>query len=352
MAIDMFTTRFLLDALKQMHPPKTFLRDTFFKNVKRPGTVNIDVDIQKGKRKLASYINPLLEAEFVERAGYETKSVKLPYIREIMRTGAEDLLQRAPGFNLYDVSSSPAMRAAQQLGDDLAELQNRIIRRIEWNAAQVLDTGKVSIVGKGVNFSLDFGMDDADHVVDADTMWDQVGADPLEDLSAWIKLVKTDSGLVPDYCIMGSDAMAAFINDTKIQSLLDKRMVDVGTIAPKTLSDGVGFVGSLKYPGAMIDIYTYDEIYEDENGDKQDFVPAKHVWIGSSRAYTSMFYGPIYNLDVAKELGTPSGLIDGVEFLPSTWTVRNPSARNLMVESSPLCAMHQCDAFLSATVLS
>lgn len=352
MAIDMFTTRFLLNALEQMYPPKTFLRDTFFANVEKPGTVNIDVDIQKGKRKLASYINPLLEAEFVERDGYEVKSVKLPYIREIMRTGAEDVLRRAAGSHIYDVSSSPAVRAAQQLGKDLAELQNRIMRRIEWNAAQVLDTGTISIVGKGVNFSIDFGMDDADHVVDADTMWDQIGADPLTDLAAWIKLVQEDSGLVPDYCIMGTDAQAAFINNEKVQKLFDLKMVNVGTIDPKQLPNGVAFIGSLKHPGAMIDVYSYNEIYEDDNENKQSLVPAKHVWIASSKAYTSMFYGPIYNLNVANELGIPGGLVEGVEFLPSTWITNNPSARNLMIEASPLCAMHQCDAFLSATVLS
>lgn len=352
MAIDMFTTRFMAEALRQMYPPKRFLMDTFFSRVKKVETPNIDIDIQKGKRKLASYINPLQEAKFVERTGYETKSIKLPYIREIMRTGAEDLLNRLAGTHIYDPTSSPAVRAAQQLGEDLAELQNRIIRKIEWNAASVLDTGVISIVGEGVNYSIDFGMSAAGHIVNADTMWDQVGADPLADLAEWIKTIEEDSGLSPDYCIFGSSALTQFLEDEKVQKLMDMLKVNVGQIDPRKLGDGVTFVGTLKHPGVFIDIYHYSEIYEDDNGDKQDLVPAKHVWLCNSKAYTTLFFGPIYNLRIGQEMGIQGGNVSGFDFIPSSWINDNPSARNLMLESSPLCAMHQCDAFLSATVLS
>lgn len=348
----MFKTRFMGEVLKQMYPPKRFLMDTFFSNQKKVETQNIDIDIRKGKRLLASYINPLQEAKFVERIGYETKSIKLPYTREIMRTGAEDLLNRDIGRHIYDPAGSPAKRAAQQLGEDLAELENRIVRRMEWNAASVLDTGVVNIVGEGVNYSIDFGMNAAGHVVNADTMWDQVGADPLADLASWIKKIEEDSGLSPTHCIMGSDALDKFLADTKVKGLMDMLKVNIGQIQPDKLGDGVIFVGTLKYPGVFIDIYHYSEIYVDGNGAKQNLVPSKHVWLATDKAYTTTFFGPIYNLRAANELGVQGGLISGFNFVPSTWIEDNPSARNLMLESSPLCAMHQCDAFLSATVLS
>lgn len=92
--ISMFDTRVMLPALEQMFSAKTYLRDTFFKNTQTFETETVDIDVYKGKRRVAVYVSPTDEGQVVTRAGYSTKSYKPPYIKEKMPTSAEDVLKR------------------------------------------------------------------------------------------------------------------------------------------------------------------------------------------------------------------------------------------------------------------
>nr|VFJ91545.1 MAG: Phage major capsid protein E [Candidatus Kentron sp. H]VFJ92543.1 MAG: Phage major capsid protein E [Candidatus Kentron sp. H]VFJ99413.1 MAG: Phage major capsid protein E [Candidatus Kentron sp. H] len=48
---------------------------------------------------------------------------------------AQDFLTRTPGEAVYAGSLSPQQRAARQLGKDMREMMDAIVRREEWMAA-------------------------------------------------------------------------------------------------------------------------------------------------------------------------------------------------------------------------
>jgi len=97
MAIDIFNTRTMLAALEQMKRPKTFLLDMFFRAVSTSNTKYVDVDIVKGKRRLAAFVSPVIAGKPVEKRGFTTKSYAPPYIKPKLLTTADDLLNRLPG---------------------------------------------------------------------------------------------------------------------------------------------------------------------------------------------------------------------------------------------------------------
>lgn len=342
MSVNMWDVRTMIAALEQMHPPTTFLLDTFFKEENYSKTDVVDIDVVKGKRKLAPLVSPLAQGTVVERLGYTTNTIRPPYIKPKMKTTAEDLLKRFAGQHMYMQNDNPAILAAQQEGKDLAYLQDLIVRREEWMAAQLLNAGKVILTGEGINAEVDFLMN-ATHKIAVGTItaWDQTNADPLSDLSTWGRLVKKDSGLVPNICIMGQDASVAFLSHANVQKYFDLRKVDMGEIKPSLLPNGAEFLGTLRYPGAYFDIYTYSEIYEDENSVEQYYVPLDKVWIGSQKARCVRQYAVIHDLRCTAQ----------VRWFPKTWEVEDPSCRWLMVQSAPLPSLHQSDAFLSAEVL-
>ena len=64
-------------------------------------------------------------------------------------------MARSPGESLYS-GKTPAERAVEKIADDFKELQEKIVRREEWMCAQAIFTGKIPIVGEGINEEIDF----------------------------------------------------------------------------------------------------------------------------------------------------------------------------------------------------
>lgn len=340
MSINMFDTRTMIELLEQMKPARTFLKETFFRNVRTFDTEYVDIDIVKGKRRMAPFVSPIIGGKTVERQGYSTNTYKPVLVAPDMITTAQDLLKRAAGENIYG-AGSPDERAAEQLGRDMAELDNLITRREEWMCAQALFTGQIQMIGEGVNESVNFGLAASHNItLTSGDLWTADTSDPLGDLRTWRRLIIQDSGVSPDIVVMGSDAIDAFLNNAKVLSALDNRRVDLGQIVPSALPNGVTYYGYIREAG--VDIYGYDEWYLDDAGVEQPMVPTQKVLMGSTRARTEMLYGAIVDVDE----GTFA-----LPRVPKSWTVPKPSARFVQLRSRPLPVPVQIDAFVVADVV-
>jgi hypothetical protein len=358
MSIDIFDTRTMLEAIEQFKRPKSFLRDTFFPAATPVETETVDVDIFKGKRRMAPFCSPLSEGKLVENLGFSTSSIKPGYIKPFKITTAADLLKRSIGQTLYAGGQTIEQRASIKLGADLADLMDMIDRREEWMAAQALDTGSITMTIKGETadkiVTVDFLMDATHKVTLAGAaLWDAGTSDPIADLQAWASKIRQDSGINPTRVILGTSAAAAFIKNPKIlgdansRGLLDNRRIQMGEINPQMLPGGVSYVGHINAPQLDIDIYTYEDWFLDETtGVETPMVPAKKVWMGSDQTACRTLYAVIQDMEAIEE-GSAA-----VKRFPKSWVPKNPSARHLMVQSAPLVALLQPDAFVSAQVLA
>ena len=337
--ISIFETRTMLAALEQMLSPKSFLLDLFFPTVETSETEHVDIDIMKGKRRMAPFVNPRMQGKLVERIGYTTRSYKPPYVKpKCVYTGA-DLLKRMPGQHIYQGNQSPAEKAAQVLGKDLMDLMEQVARREEWMAAQALNGGVITVVGDGIDDEIDFGMT---NTFTAD--WsDPDDGDPIGDFRNWRRLVAKKCGITPNAAVMGSDVIDAFLAHNAVKgqdSLLNSRRADIGQINVSDVqASGATFIGSLF--GGGFDLYGYDEYYIDDQDDvEKPMVPATKILIGSTRARTARHYGAIQDLSANAS----------VRWFPKSWEEDDPSARFVMLQSAPLVVPHQIDAFGVATI--
>lgn len=339
----LFDTRTMLEAVEQMHTPSTFLLNTFFSNQETFDTLTVDVDIVKGGRKLAPFVSPKLAGKVITREGYTSKQFKPAYIKPKMETNAEQLFKRSAGNNPY-ANETPAERAAKQLGKDLAELNDQITRREEWMAAQVLVTGKSTIQGEGVDLEVDYHMP-AEHKVSALTnAWGSTAADPIADLRLWARQVAKTSGRRPTHVVLSGVAQDAFMKSEQVHKLLNTRRVDMGQINPQNLPGGVVYLGFLNDPG--LDIYAYNEWFIDpESNELAPMIPDGQIIMGGSGTRNSRLYGAIQDLEAIEQ-----GQVEAARF-PKTWKTPDPSARWLMLQSAPLVAMLEPDAFFTAKVV-
>jgi major capsid protein E len=341
MAIDMFQTRTMLRAIEQILTPTLWLRNTIFGSVENHTTKYVDIDIQKGNRKLAAYVSPLLPGKTVTREGFVTNTYEPPYTKERMITTAQDFLNRDMGTNVYSGASTPQDKAQRQLGKDLRTLMMRVDRTEEVQAAEAIQTGIVTAIGDGMSATINFGMLSSHKPVltGTDTWDDLANSDPLADLKTWRNLVKKDSGLVPRDVILGENAIAYLIRNTTVKSLMDNRRITMGEIKPDTLPDGVTYWGHLNE--ANLDVWEYTDWYYNV-GTAQDeplIDPDKVImWARGARA--TRHYGMIQDLEASFV----------VPRFAKSWEEKDPSARMLLMQSAPLLAPHQIDGFLCATI--
>lgn len=349
MAIDLFETRTMLEMLDQRKPVRTWFLTTFFNRTRTFGTEAVDIDIKRGRRRLAPFVNPKRAGKVIEGRGYHTQSYKPAYVKPKTVTTAEDILKRQAGNVIYKANEGPATMAARKLGEDMADLDEMITRREEWLAAQALVFGQVHIIGEGIDDVVNFQFL-ASHlpVLSGTDLWsDHANATPLDDLKAWKRMASKDSGISPTIALFGLSAMDNFLKCEQVigtdgggKNLFDMRQVDMGKIDPNILPNGVTYYGRLKELG--LDLYTYEEWYiDDQDENEYPMMPEDRVLLGSPSARCDRLYGAIKDLDA---------LAPTARFA-KTWKENDPSERILMVQSSPLMAPVEVDAFVSATVL-
>ena len=342
--IDIFDPVVMTEALITNFPPMMFLTNTFFSVSKRHPTKYVDFDIKKGKRRMAPFVSRLHQGKVVEKIDFKTQRFEPPYLKPKAVTTAEELLTRQVGEPVYvqDGSNAPAARATKVLAEDVTELQMGLNRRIEWMAAKALFTGKVPVKGEGVNYEIDLLYTAAQKkTLTTTARWSETStADPIGDLTNWVRQIKQLTGKVARVAVVGRNAAISLENNDKIQKLLDNRRTEAGMLRYESLPEGAVYMGYLAKPG--IELFTYDEWYvDDESGDEEEMVPENQVLVGSTQARCRRHYGVISDVE--------AGNFE-VETFVKSWTEPDPSARFVMLQSAVLTAIEEPECFVVATV--
>lgn len=333
-------------ALREAFPARQFLTNLFFSASEEHDTRSFQIDIVKGSRRLAPFVNSKLPGKQVQRENWKTAQFKPPYLKPKMVTTAEQLLKRRPNEIVYTApgANTPFLRAAAQLGEDAADLQDMINRRIEWMCAKGLFTGKIPVKGEGVDVEIDF-LFEASHLITLDgtagnEKWTDTGAPIEAQIRRWRRLVSKDSGKTANVCILGENAYESFRKNTEIYDNLNNRRIEIGKIVPEEMGDGVTFVGDFNALG--MSFWTYDEWYYDEENDVDArMVPENMALIASTGARCKRHYGVIEDVQAGNF---------ATESFVKSWEVEDPSSRMLLVQSAPLPAIEQPNGFVAVVV--
>jgi len=339
-----FDPRTMQEALIERRAPRTFLIDMFFQDIKEFDTEKVDIDIQRNKRVVASYVRRREQGQFVETQGYSTNSYAPPYLKPKMESNASKRRKRQIGNVIYANGKSNMDTVAEAMGKDLAFLDDMIVRTEELQAAQALFDGVVAIKdldGEKVIEDIDFGRSAShDVTLTGGERWTQGASDPIKTIDTQNTVNVKSSGVQSDVCVMGTEAANAFISNEKVIRLLDVRNFEIGQLQLQAQSFGVKFLGYID----GVKYYRYDEWYFDEiTQTEKPLLDPKKVLLGSSQAITSRSYGAIEH----EEAG-----INAMMRFPWTYRIEDPSATIVQLHSAPLVIPHQIDAFSVIKVVS
>lgn len=333
--------RVVQDLKSTVRPP--FLLGRYFTEVSVSTQEKIFFDVLTGKPRLAPFCSPLVEGQIVQSMGYQTNSFAPAYIKDkrVFEDG-KPVRRRAgqPIFGALDPMSNRQLAIAQESEDQLGMLQ----RRLEWMAAEVLRTGKVTVTGeKYPTTVVDFGRDASLTVTLAgNAKWDQSGtADPLGNLETWAGLVRSASGASPIDVIMSQSVWALFREFDAVKDLLSNQLglsgrtsLDVGPDTAKLGFTDKGTVGDFH-------IWIYHDQYVDDDGVTQDFLPDDYILMPAATLEGVQHYGAIKD---------EAAGMQALDYFSKSWTQPDPAVRFLMLQSAPLVVPYRVNATLAAKV--
>lgn len=352
--INIYTTKTMLAAVKQMKPATSFLRDRYFPTGAGDlfPTEEVLVEYKDATgNKLAPVVLPRKGDISVARDGYTTSKMTPPLVAPSRPLTIDDLNRKQMGENLFS-DRTPAQRQAEILSQDLADFDELHTNREEYIAAECLFNNGYTLKqyadkqgeGEFVPYDLHFYKGDVNPAVYTPSVkWNEATSDKIADLYQMI-LMLTSKGNNATEVLLGSDVVEELLADAAIKELMNLLRYDVGNIAPVELPNGAARLGRLNIRGRMIDLLTYDGTYiDDESGEIKPYVPAKKICVTAPGAGRGL-YGAVTQMELDNQWHTHMG-----RRVPRYWAEK--TGRDLTVSARPLFVPKTANPFITATVL-
>lgn len=238
---------------------------SFFKT--RPGSTGttgdeVVWDIERFSDEIAGTIDPHTGSNLNKADVFSTKRITPPWYGEGVAVNAADLVNRLPGEDPFSASSRPhRQRLATKLVGGLIESSLKIDRGMELQAAQVLQTGEISVPGVQP-FAADF-FPKATHFPTAGIAWsNSATAVPVDDLESLCNVIQEDARVTCTRAIMGRTALAEFMNCDQIKERFDFLRADLVAIDPVMRDRGATLHGRITVGSYMLEIWSYNGLYE------------------------------------------------------------------------------------------
>lgn len=251
--------RTMLEAFKQKKSPTMFL-SSFFRTPPRNITdkKKVVIDIKRNDEHIAVDVIRGTGGNLNNNKRFTTKEYEPPVYDEYTTLTDQELFDRMPGMTEYDEMSNAAQVLAL-VTDDQIEQQEKILRAIEKQAADVLFSGIVTLIN---NDTIDFKQK-ASHQIDASVAWNvPATANPIGDFINALDVNRKDGKVESKIAIFGADAWEDFLSVNKMEDRFNLRRVNKADIIPSSINDmGATFHGVFSVGSYELQAWTYPQFY-------------------------------------------------------------------------------------------
>ncbi|MCK5612877.1 major capsid protein [Candidatus Pacearchaeota archaeon] len=345
----------MIEAFKQKMAPTMFL-SSFFKT--RPRwmfkAVTVDIDVKRNDEAIAVDVKRGTGGNLNVNKQFTTKEYEPPVYNEYTTLFEKELNDRNIGSPEY-VQTDYVSDAIARITDDQIENQEKILRSIEKQAADVLLTGTVPLIN---NDTLDYKQKGT-HNFTAGTSWSTASADAFADLQTAVDNNRKDGKIKSDIGIFGEGAWQDLLRNDDFQEQANFRRVNLMEInRPVINTDGAAFHGFITVGAYELQVWTYPQYYKvPENyslpneGTLVKYIPDDKVIVLGSTIDLRLVYAGIPRIVNKKEprlaeIGLPGipGNFAG-DFHPFHYLDVEDKCVKAGVESAPLCIPTQIDGY-------
>lgn len=323
-----YSTREMLEAYDQTPPVRSFLQKTFFPGQQTHRAEKIEFDVRKGKRIMAPFVSPRKGGKVITRQGFQTNQFTTPKLAPERVLTVDDIDKRGIGENIYS-KKTPEEREDELLAKDLTDLEESIDRRREWMCRQILFEGKLDVTDEeeGVDVQVDFGFSNI-YVLGPDEQWSLATVNPIPFLRGVRRKIINATGKAPDVMIFSSDLIEDFVHNAfviKSMNVLNMKNVE---IKPRVVDPALTFYGRIAE--LNFDIYTYDEVFLNDEGEEESVIPPGTVLMGHSDGEGQVEYGLITQMEDKKFRSYEAPLV------PKVWVDEQDEVKKVRLTSRPL----------------
>jgi hypothetical protein len=234
-------------------------------------------------------------------------------------------------------------------------LRDKILRAIELQRSQVLQTGIVTLKNGD---SIDYKRKVGSFKVNATTEnWNTATATPFEDIEAGMEFLR-DEGLSAGThinAIFGKRAYATFVNNEKVQKSADIRRIDRMSIGMPQFNNvtGMAFQGQFAAGDFTINIWTYNESYLDpaDNSTRKLYINQDNVILVADDFVGKTAFAGVPAILGDPEIGNYVGTLEA-EFYYRDVIDQKKLAWEFFVSSAPLVIPVSIDRIYTLTTRS
>ena len=344
----------------------------------------VDIDIIRGNERTAALvprgsISNLLgpNQKNANEQNYTSVARSFPLSIEQGNVNANQILQRMAGETSENSGVTKFDRMRMLALKQIKENMRRTVRlheRLAWQS--ILNGTQDSILGGPAASKYDFYRSD-DNTIGVATPWDDDDAIIMSTIDAGCIQARLTGKETPDMMVVGSAALEAALENTKFANIADNRRFELMEINDKLpVPDRFApFIAGGMIPrgrlltgaGYELWIFTYNEIYTDEDGDSQNYMSTDKAVICSSRARLDRYFGPseklpsssmerawymeFFGIDlevaqIPENTKAASGVVVPGMFHHSAYESRDRTTIVLELQSAPIFATTQTDTIV------
>lgn len=273
----------LINAIKKMYPVVQFFKNRYFPDGKVYYSEKALIETKKKGRTIAPFVIPVVGGIALTSEGYRAMEIDAPYIAPKKIITAEELEKKAFGES-PESGRTPAQRENELEAEHMDDLRKSVLRRHEQMCAELVTTGKVLMkhyangddAVKGINYSLkylQFFENEFGNKYYFEKDFKKMSAS--EKIQEFYKMASRlrKRGTRATDIVMTSDVSMLLMSDKDFLEFYDLAKVDFGDVKQSELPEGVVCNGRININGVVMSMFTYDEYYEDLDGEEKEMLP-------------------------------------------------------------------------------
>lgn len=318
----------------------------------------VDIRTRRGTRKLAPDVVRFTEGKPTKMSkGTEDKYLPPFYELEYF-FNRDEVYMRALEFGSLNSPAANKMIAKNAL-DNLVEQRNMIERSIRLQQAQVFQTGIITLInGDNINFRRR-AESMVDVTADGGVYWNNpTTATPLADIAkggAFLRNIGTATGNALNLIARGS-VIANLMATDEFKTLADFRHIERLNVGMPQFSESTGFTynGQVAAGDFRVNLWSYDEMYEDENDQTQFYLDEENVVLLPVNFIGKTVFGGLYGMKDATIAGTDTRIpaIQEAEFLIRPFHDDRTMSSGIKMSSAPIVLPITVDRVYTMKVLA
>ena len=179
---------------------------------------------------------------------------------------------------------TPAQRENEIQAEHMDDLRHSVDRRLEAMCGDILLTGETIMkhfataedAAKGINYTLEclrFYDGEFNNRYQFETSFEKMSAS--EKIMEFYKMADDlrERGIRATDLVMTADVSMKLLSDINFLEFYNKAKVEIGDVKPEELPEGVVCNGRININGVVMTMFTYDEKYEDLDGEIKEIFP-------------------------------------------------------------------------------